>query len=99
MLHISQIIQISIGVIATAIGLWVINQVDIDDQVNEKVSEFKQWKYHKAVVGIAGIILLYLIVTQILSIITCMTNPYCNGSIHLAQTNTTIELLNGVGIP
>ena len=99
MLTVPQIIQIAIGVIACGIGIWVVNQVDIDDQVNEKVSEFKKWKYHKAVVGIAGVILLYFLVTQLMGIIACMTNPYCNGSIHLAQTNTTIELLNGVGVP
>ena len=99
MIGLSQIIQIAVGVIACGIGIWVVNQVDIDDQVNEKVSAFKKWKYHKVVVGIAGLLLLYLLATQIMGLITCMTNPYCNGSIHLAQTNETIQLLNGARFP
>ena len=100
MITTSQIIQIVIGFITISCAMWLINQIpDLDEMVKEQATRFKKWRYNKAILGIVGIIFLYFTVSQIAGIIACMTNPYCNGSIHIAQSNATISILNGVKIP
>ena len=96
MLTIWQLIQISTGFLACGTAMWVVNQVDgLDELFEEKKTEFKKWKYHKIVVALVAVFAVYLAITVSMGIIGCMMNPYCNGSVHIASSNATLELLNG----
>ena len=97
MLSTGQIIQIAIGFIATAIGIYIIHQVN-DDELNEivqqKQKELREWKYHKTLIAILVIILAYLAVMLASNVYLCMNSPVCNGSLNVTDHGQILAVLN-----
>ena len=97
MLSTGQIIQIAIGFIATAMGIYVVHQLeptDIDDIVNEKRRELKNWKYHKVLVAIIVLLLAYLAFMLASNVYLCMNSPVCNGSLNVTDHGQILAVLN-----
>ena len=95
MLTSGQITQIVIGFIATAIGIYIVHQVDdLDEIIEEKQKELREWKYHKVLIVILALVFAYLVFMLVSNVYMCMNSPVCNGSLNVTDHGQVMAVLN-----